>query len=1022
MAEQVFKAPGYYDREIDLSVRLVQPEGVPYGVIGASQKGPAFVPITVGSFTDFEPRFGTLDTRFAGPYVVDEVLKSRSALTFVRILGAGSNATIADIEATRVKGTVRNAGMQVTGSAVGAGDTRHKGAVQFLAAKHKVTSSEAYGYPMFSDNNSYDLVGSNAYLVRAMIMTAYDTRIMVLSSTETFSNFADDAATIDDTSTNPTYRKFKLVISSSAGTSFSATDGLAGLRILTASLDPSSADYVGKILNTDPERFATEKHVMYADYAVDAEIATVASGTGNDDSVVILSGSANTSATSGDTSLVFRDAFGRFDTRFKTPRTPSFISQPFGATEYDLFYVEGIDDGDYANSEYKISIVNVRASTDPRNEYGSFTLLVRAFDDTDYEPKVLEQFNNVTLNPDSDAYIAKIIGSKKVFYNFDVENEDDRRLITVGNYGTRSKYVRVIVADAVERKAVPAECLPFGFRGPQVLNTNTRLVDSGSVASVARMGGSGSFSSRLSGSIVPPLPFRFKVTRGELTSSAVYTGQPGASEIVDTRLYWGVKFERNTNVVNTNVSNEPNAIIKAFTKFTGIDKLDVLVTGSRTDDLNNNKFTLARVALSALSLATVTASAETHMKEAAYIRHGAPNVSDYTITDGAWGNRVTLATLISKGSPTDFNRFSDYTKFTTILCGGWNGSNIFDKDASRFNDRSTSQESSSIGYGGAAGNFSSPGATPGVNYSGNGQQNNAVNSYRVAVNIMTDPNVFNGNILVIPGIRDTIVTDYALQQVRDVHNMSMYLVDVPYYDFNNVRIFDGETGRYIDTNKTSDALESRAIDNNAGAGYFPNIVIDDKVNNRRVTVPASVAAASAFSFNDFVSYPWFAPAGFNRAALEFVKLTQTRIKEPERQRLYEVNLNPISKFPGDGYVIFSQNTLQQSKDALSSINIKRMILEVKRSIVEAGTKILWEQITPDLYPRFAGIANSLLSTVQLRQGLERFKIICDDTNNTDIDREANRMNGRIEIVPTRSVEFIGIDFVVLPSGVQFSSL
>jgi hypothetical protein len=632
MADQTFKSPGFFDREIDLSARVVEPSGTPAAIIGASLKGPAFVPVTLGSFPDFQTRFGDLNPKLVAPYAVQKWLDNRFACTFVRVLGAGANTSQAQMDDTRVTGRVANAGFKISGSVVlagGGGDLRYKGAVQFLVAKHAVTGTEVYGFPMFTDNNSFFQNGSatDTYLVRGMLFSAYDTRIMVMSASETFSGFIDDFAAIDQGGTSPTSGKFKIVISSSAGSSFATTDGYAGLRILTASLNPSNTDYIGKILNTDPDKFETEKHLLYCDFAVDHELARVVDSSGSYvDFVGILSGSSATSTTSGDTSLALRDAFGRFDTRYKTPKTPWFISQPFGLTEYNLFYVEALDDGAYANSKIKVSIANVLASTNPRNQYGTFSLIVRDFADTDVEPRIIEQFNNLTLDPDSDNYVAKIVGDTKVSFMFDVVDPEDRRLIKSGKNPNRSKYIRVVMDEQVERKMIPALALPFGFRGFEFLNTNTYLTDFGPGTSLTRFGASGSFGSTVDplmlGAIIPPIPYRFKVTRGEVSASAVFEGYPGPNEIVDTRFYWGVKTERNTNVLNPNVSNEPNPLINSLTKFQGLALLDVLVTGSNVDTFSNNKFTLAKVALSNTTLADVTASADAHMRETAYIRNG----------------------------------------------------------------------------------------------------------------------------------------------------------------------------------------------------------------------------------------------------------------------------------------------------------------------------------------------------------------------------------------------------------------
>jgi len=1020
MADQTFKSPGFFDREIDLTARVVEPSGVPAAIIGTSFKGPAFVPVTLGSWSDFQTKFGTTDPKYPATYGVEKWLDNSFACTFVKVLGAGANTTETHIENTRTTGIVNNAGFKISGSMVLSGsDARYKGTVQFLVAKHVVTGTEVYGFPMFTDNNSFFQNGSatDTYLVRGMLFSANDTRIMVMSASETFLGTIDDFAAIDQAENSATSGKFKLVISSSAGSSFATTDGYAGLRILTASLNPSDKDYISKILNTDPEKFETEKHLLYCDFAVDNEIASVVESSGSYvDFVGIMSGSSGVSTTSGDPTLTLRDAFGRFDTRFKTPKTTWIISQPFGSTEHNLFYVESLDDGAYANNKIKVSIANVLASTNPKNEYGTFSLIVRDFADTDVEPRIIEQFNNLTLDPDSDNYIAKMIGDVKVSYLFDVVSEDDKRLVRTGNYPNKSKHVRVVMNEQVERKMIPASALPFGFRGFEFLKTNLYLSDLGPGTSLTRFGASGSFGSTVDplmlGAIIPPMPYRFKVTRGEVSASGVFEGYPGPNEIVDTRFFWGVKTERNVNVLNPNISNEPNPLIASLTKFQGLPLLDVLVTGSSVDSFSNNKFTLAKVALSNTTLADVTASADAHMRETAYIRNGVVDPTDYRVSDNG-SSRITFATLLMKGSSASvFNRFSDYAKFTTVLYGGYDGVNILDKNAARMNDKATSIETG----GCANGSYVSPGFL--TNLNGVGKDNSTIFSYQTAVRIVTDPLLSAHNILAIPGIRDGFVTNYAADRTKE-HSFSFYLMDVPYYDFNGTRVFDGDNSSFIDVLTTADNFEARVLDNNAHASYFPNFAMDDSTTGRKVMVPATIASLAAISYNDRVAYPWFAPAGFNRAALNFVNRTQVRINQPERDRLTEVRLNPIVKFPREGHVIMSQNTLQQEKTFLSSINVKRMVLEAKRLIVNIGNRVIFEDLSSETRQELVKRFSSVLSGIQTKAGLEMFMVICDDTNNTQEDYDSNRMNVQIRLYPTRSVEFIAIDFIVTNSGVQF---
>jgi len=1001
MTEQTFRSPNFYEREIDLSApQLRGPVGTPAGVIGTANKGPAFVPVTVANFDEFVATFGNLDPKKFGPYAVNEFLKHRSALTYLRVLGAGANSTDTHIATTVQKGRVNNAGFYLEGSAA-AHDSRgrHVGAVQFLAARHMLQTNEAFGLPMFTDNRSFS--GGFANVVRGMVLMASGARMMVLDGNESAVG-AFTAAGPDDLAT-PVGGKFKLVISSTLGNGFVNTDNNPGVRILTASLDPSSSDYFGKILNTDPDRFVQEQHLLYSDFAVDDELATAVS-------VAVLSGSESTSSTSGDTSLVFRKAFGAFDTRYQTPRSTMFISQPFGATEYDLFYFESLDDGEFANKLYKISITNIKASLDEAKPYGTFTVQIRDWNDTDANPLVLESFPNCSLDPQAENYVAKLIGDRKVYYNFDSSLLEERRVVMTGKYPNVSKLVRVRVSDQVENALVPQKSLPFGFRGIEVLKTNDSLLDSNSsVPRIVGVLGVGS-GSALSGSILPPLPFRFKVTKGELPTSTAFEGQPGPSELANSQLTWGIKFERNTVPLNPNLSSEKNKLLESYTKFLGIKKLDVLVTGSGADQFNDNKFTLAKVAFSNTSITHLTGTINDHMREAAYLRNGVLDNSQYTINTSI-GRRITFATVLAQDSAANFNKWSAFTKFTNMMYGGYDGVNILDRDAKRLNDKSTSFDAG----GGAESSYVAPGML--INPNGAGQSNSTVLSYTTAIDIMTDPMMVKTNILAIPGIRESFITDYAMKKVRD-YGLAYYVMDIPSYDDSSNRLYDDSTAR-PDVDKTASAFDTRAVDNNYAGTYFPNVFIDDQTNRRRVKVPSSVAAMGALAFNDRVTYPWFAPAGFNRASLDFVNNVEVRLNVSDRDTLYDSRINPIATFPRLGFVIYGQKTLQVAKSALDRVNVRRLLLEVKRIIIDIANAMVFEQNTPAVRNKFVSDAVLQLGLIQAQAGIEAFRVICNETNNSQEDVDLNKLNGRIVVVPTRVIEFIAIDFIITNAGVQF---
>ncbi len=1088
MAEQTFRSPGFFEREIDATARETTIVGTPAGVVGTAEKGPAFVPVTVGSMNDFINKFGDIDTNRFGPYAVQAFLANRTALTYVRVLGAGANETTTDIENTLNLGTVKNAGFRITPATTqwridtenGAAqsDAYSDSAVQFLVAKHYVSGATDYSHPQFIDNPSFDSSGADSVnLVRGVVFTASGSRMQILDLGEDWSNTLDSKAGFQLGG-----NEFALAVSSSRGGAYTAelartdkhgrTIAGEGVRIITASLDPSSQNYISKVLNTDPLKFYDEQHLLYLDFAVESELAGVTEGeTGV---LGLLSGSGDNLAnalTGAERKAL--SSFGRFDTRYTTAQSPTVFSQPYGGSEFPLFHFESLSDGEYANDNVKVTIANLRASTDGNYPYPEFEVQVRKFSDTDMDQQVLETYPACNLDPRSENFVARKIGDYKARFNFDAENDAEKRIIVTGRYPNVSNFIRVVMHEQVYRDLVPKDACPFGYGGIPVLKTTEQMTDNAdrlevggvfygnAVGSTLSPGGrmyggaagAGVYNAgaNLLRAIVPPLPYRFKLTRGNVKNNHNgMAGDPSSREIVDRRLNWGVKWSRcpetgsmaNANL-NVNASTLHNPLIRAYTKFNGIPKLDTVVTGSGADAFNANKFTLAKVALvgTGSSQATffnfLSGSAQEVIKEAVYVRNGVPDSQTYAVMDPdkSGQGRVTFASLIQSSS-VKFNRFTAYTAFNVPLYGGFDGVNILNKEMKFLTDRAASTDATAGGLTGYASDEFDQG-TIGLgpsysggslaNQSGQGRLNNAIQSYRKAADIITDAMATRINLLAIPGIRDPYVTDHAAQKTKDF-SMAMYVMDLPAYSESETRLFGSEDRSKIasasysmpDVRETAEQFESRVFDNNYTAAYFPDVYITDSNSNQKVLVPASVAVMSALGYNDRVAYPWFAPAGFNRGGLGIVSNTDVRLTAADRDDLYDNRINPIANFSDGSFVIFGQKTCQLAKSALDRVNVRRMLLEVKRQVVSVADKLLFEPNNGATRARFINQVTPLLATIQSQQGIESFKVVMDDTNNTVEDVENNRLNGRIVVVPTRAIEFIAIDFIITNSGVDFA--
>jgi len=1066
MAENTFKSPGFFEQEIELTAEKQEPSGVPAGIIGAAQMGPAFVPMTLGTFTDFENRFGTVTPEKFAPYAVREWLKNRQSVTFLRVLGAGANSTGVDFSTTKKYGTVKNAGYKAIGNNT---SLTAMGNPQFLTAKHIISANSDIGFPMFTDsstlksgglteaaysNTALDQTGTSAplretsaqddilHLCRAMILNTSGSYFQIKDNASSWQTEGAGKATAVDGSNE---LELKLILADATSDSdidltwgnYEATsvdNGVGGAlnrpnKVFKVSLDPDNTKYIGKVLNTDPKKFQEEGHLLYLDWAIEHELAPVVTqGQVTDNDTVYLSTGAenqtgfNSTFASEYTSTQWKHLFGWHNARYQAPKTTSFISQPFGLVEYDLFHFECLSDGTVANNEFKVSISNIRKSINPNSDYGTFDVEIRRYSDSDFMPQVLERFVACTMDPASENFVARKIGDKKVVFDFDAELEEERRLVISGRYPNRSLNVRIVMNESVYKGQVPAAALPFGFRGIPVIDVNTKLNDSD--AALAHL---------------PPMPYTFKATKGAVKASSIsYQGHAGDNERTDARIYWGVKTTRieddkivNNAILQSNLSGASSALVKAYTKFQGVAGGSISLGNlvSDPDSFHNNKFSLANVAL-AYQLGTdlqtngatdysKISSAKTAMKDACYIRNGAPDPSDYSVADNhdgtSYSKRPTFASLIHDDTANNFNKFSKYAKFTNVFYGGWDGLNNLDGDIEDLNDKAASSESGGKASDDISGGLGLLGSDDG-SLMGKGQSNNVIASYRQAIKMMTDPMTVRTNLLAVPGIRDPYISDFAGESCRE-YGMAMYLMDVPNYNGDNNRIFD--TGSRPDVEFTANNLESRAIDNNYVASYFPDVFITDPINNRRVLVPASIAALGALGYNDSVAYPWFAPAGFNRGALGFVENVRTRLSVSDRDDLYDRRINPIANFPNGGFVIFGQKTLQVNQSALDRVNVRRLLLEVKRQVSEVASAVLFEQNNAQTRERFVKLVSPRLGMIQSQAGIEQFRIICDTTNNTPLDAEQNRLNGKIILVPTRTIEFIAVDFIVTNSGVSF---
>jgi phage tail sheath protein FI len=218
---------------------------------------------------------------------------------------------------------------------------------------------------------------------------------------------------------------------------------------------------------------------------------------------------------------------------------------------------------------------------------------------------------------------------------------------------------------------------------------------------------------------------------------------------------------------------------------------------------------------------------------------------------------------------------------------------------------------------------------------------------------------------------------------------------------------------------TSVTTEAETRDSNYAGVYWPWVQIPDNKLAKSVWVPPSVVMGGIYAFNDKVAHPWFAPAGLNRGGIDVAIQAERKLTHSNRDTLYESNVNPIATFPGQGVCVWGQKTLQKKASALDRVNVRRLLIKVKKFIASSSKFLLFEQNNSALRKRFLNIANPYLEQVQANSGLSAFRVVMDESNNPPDLVDRNILYGQIFLQPTRTAEFIILDFTIQPTGATF---
>jgi hypothetical protein len=288
---------------------------------------------------------------------------------------------------------------------------------------------------------------------------------------------------------------------------------------------------------------------------------------------------------------------------------------------------------------------------------------------------------------------------------------------------------------------------------------------------------------------------------------------------------------------------------------------------------------------------------------------------------------------------------------------------------------------------------------------GNKSQGIPSASYDNMIDLLSNSDDYRFNILLTPGIFNSLQTSLATSIISNTQNRgdNLFVLDlVPY-------------------NSQVNTVTTQAASRNTSyaASYWPWVQVLDPDSGQQVWVPASTVLGGVYAFNDSVAEPWFAPAGINRGGLGQVIRAERKLAQSDRDILYSGKVNPIATFPGQGTVVYGQKTLQTKASALDRVNVRRLLISLKSYISQVAQNLVFEQNSVATRNSFLAQVNPYLESVQQRQGLYAFKVVMDESNNTADVVDRNEMVGQIYIQPTKTAEFIYLDFNLTPTGATF---
>jgi hypothetical protein len=1136
-----FVSPGIFLNEIDNSQLPKSPLDIGPLFIGRTRKGPGFRPTVVESFSDFVETFGNpVDGTEGGDvwrraggsataptyaaYAAQAWLANNTPTTVVRLLGR-QHADATDANYGKAGWWTNVVDTNSTETTIGLADTNGGAYGLFL-----IDSSSGGSHLIGQPTDTTPATGTLAAIFYV------DQGYVALSGTLRSGESGDN---------NNLTGTAMLIASTGADKEFKAVvvdKDSAVAKTVTFNFNRNSSKFIRKVFNTNPTltnssitQTSQAKTYWLGETFERSVTDNIVSGTVAGDMYGMIMGLETADGT---------NSLANFRYGAQAAKTPWLKPQDTGeptafepSTLPNLFRLVSHLGGQHDMHKTKVSIQDIKASTHDSNPYGTFSVVVRAINDTDKKVVVFERFGNLNLNPSSPDYIKRRIGDR--YTEFDSVSRRNR---TYGEYNNKSKYFRVEVDEDLDAGAYDPSYVPFGFytppkpRGFTVLSTgeggvntyvygtnlqgddaatatltvtNAGEITSGNTISfvntatetititghananamadttgastngtfaadttlgggapnnatqataiaasinlhddftataaaavvtitqntvgtagnttitVADGAGDGDISAGLTivsftggtanGGVELTTAGRWVLgvaeapaagRHAEYTTARINTGFPTAADAVETQFTGAFK---NPTIAMRSGSSD-GGFTKPTTAYFGFD------TGRSTTDLvfDESNLDIVRPQSSGLNGLTFTSTPAAALvahdefftldnisgsgtnvnptKGAAHANHnsGSRNTED-SMSVKSTGNNGGYKAVLRAG----------FNKFTMPVYGGHDGLNVKEKDPFRNSQWTAGSTTVETDY--------------------------ALNSVMEAIDSVASVEDLEYNLISAPGIHFTTVTDRVME-VAEERGDALAVIDLPDVytpKSENTSTFKNRLGSVT---TAVDSLNDRQINNNYACAYYPWVQIRDNIAGSLVWVPPSVAAVGAMAFSDSRTEPWFAPAGFNRggltdgaAGIPVVNVTE-KLSAQDRDDLYDARINPIASFPAEGIVIFGQKTLQVGQSALDRINVRRLMILIKKTISRMAATVLFDQNVQVTWNRFLSLVEPFLRSVKTRLGLTDFKVVLDETTTTSDLIDRNIMYAKIFLKPARSIEYIAIDFNITRSGASF---